>query len=729
MEYYEYYAKSNGQSVKDHLEEVSDLAKRYGLTCGMKEEAALAGKLHDFGKYTAAFQNVLKGTEQGVDHAICGALPLYKIVKNNAAYCPVVEAISAHHSELVEFSQLDPLLYDILRGEANIATLCSKRPAVSGMEEIKTASAAFFKDFPEFGVPRLPCLSGTQIENMLHTRMLFSCLVDADYSASAHNEDSDYFDYAEKDAFDVDELLRNLGDYRAGIQSASRADNTLNALRNSLFEQCGRAGMETEGLFTLTAPTGTGKTLALLNFALRHCKEWEKKRIIIVLPFLTLAEQNAETYRKIIPDILVDHSQSDLPDEARELAAKWSSPVVITTSVRFFESLFSSKPSACRKLHNIANSVVIFDEAQSLPANLLATTLQAVNALCRHYHTTIVFSTATQPDYSALRGLDWQPHEICPDHAQMYRALHRTEVEWRTAKETPLCQIAEEMATHLSVCTIVNLRRHARELANALIEYCPSSEVFFLTTDLCPAHRTELVKTIKDRLQAGFPCRVVATQCIEAGVDLDFEVMFRALAPLDSIIQAAGRCNRNGQIEKGTVIVFRPADTKNPYPDDWYQNAALKVLEMQPPFSIHDPENIRKYFQLLFRDAADKETLAKAIKAGSYHDTAQEYKLIPNEGARIIVPYSGEAERYERVAAVLRRDGLTKAILHDCAPITVTSFARNLDTFAEAIPYANRYGTVPEMSNVYLLRPQYLADGIYTPQFGLQLPIESNSIF
>lgn len=292
---------------------------------------------------------------------------------------------------------------------------------------------------------------------MLYTRMLFSCLVDADYTASAMNDESTYLDHAEDDYFAPQTLLEKLYAYRNDIKQHSTADQALNSYRDQVFEQCGKMGSEPEGLYTLTAPTGTGKTLALLHFALRHCLKHGKKRIIIVLPFLTLAEQSAKTYSQIIPNVLIDHSQSNLPESARELAARWSSPVIITTSVRFFESLFSDRPAVCRKPHNIANSVVIFDEAQSLPADLTSATLRAVNELCGRYHTTVVFSTATQPDFSARKGLAWAPREIFPENKKVFATLQRVEVEWRIGAETPLETIAEEMSRCDSVCVIVNL--------------------------------------------------------------------------------------------------------------------------------------------------------------------------------------------------------------------------------------------------------------------------------
>ena len=223
-----------------------------------------------------------------------------------------------------------------------------------------------------------------------------------------------------------------------------------------------------------------------------------------------------------------------------------------------FESLFSDRPTVCRKLHNIADSVVVFDEAQSLPANLTSATLRTVNELCARYRTTMVFSSATQPDFSARKDLNWTPREVLPEHAKMFKALQRVDVEWRIQKETPLASIAAEMAKQDSVCTIVNLRRHARAVASELSRLCPEDTVFFLTTDLCPAHRSRQIQTIRERLDNKLPCRVVATQCIEAGVDLDFGALYRALAPLDAIVQAAGRCNRNGRDRAGHMVVFCP---------------------------------------------------------------------------------------------------------------------------------------------------------------------------
>ena len=735
----DYFAKSPNpqgyqETVMEHSQKVAALAKEYGEPIGLGVLTWLAGQLHDFGKYTQAFQDVLKGLRTGVDHAIGGACLLEAWYHGSLGSRPVIEAVNGHHDGLVEYDAIRSELYAIADENETACGNGGKTPSIRSGEELAKAFAAFRRDFLDFRPPKsLPVPPAAELASMLYARMLFSCLVDADYTASAMNDDSAYLDHAEDDRFDPQALLEKLYAYRNDIKRKSTADETLNAYRDQVFEQCGNMGDASEGLFTLTAPTGTGKTLALLHFALRHCLKHGKKRIIIVLPFLTLAEQSAETYAKIIPNLLIDHSQSDLPEGARELAARWSAPVIITTSVRFFEALFSNRPTACRKLHHIANSVVLFDEAQSLPANLTSATLRMVNELCDRYHTTMVFSTATQPDFAARKDLNWTPREILPEYKELFTALRRVDVEWRIEKETPLETIAAEMAPCESVCVIVNLRRHARRIASELLGLCPEETVFFLTTDLCPAHRSRQIETIRRRLEEGLPCRVVATQCVEAGVDLDFQTMYRALAPLEAIIQAAGRCNRNGRDRMGRMIVFRPEDSRMPYPDDWYNNAAVTVREMGPPFSIHDPERIREYYRRLFDGAADKPELRKAIEPRSFARTAAEYKLIANTGAQVIVPYDGERALYESVAGQLRERGVTGALLKAAAPITVTCFARDLAAYAEEIPFArrgrDRFSEQTAGSGVYLLRPQY--QECYSGKLGLCLPAEErfDSIF
>lgn len=726
-----YYAKSvsNGATVevREHLSKVSKLAAEFGVPLNLEKTAGIAGMLHDFGKYSDFFQDVLKGTRHGCDHAGSGAAMLYAQFKKKTSWRPIMEAIAGHHDGLLEFEQLRMYLEESLTSEENCISPFGKAFALSGREAYKNAMLQFNVDFPGYQLPdiRSEALSaGTILERMLYTRMLFSCLVDADYSISAMDVEPEYLERTAGIHLNAAEKLQALYTYRDGIRRRSTAQSELNQMRDALFEACGEAGDQTEGLFTLTAPTGTGKTLALLHFALRHCIAANKQRIIVVLPFLTLAEQNAAIYESIVSDVLIDHSQSNLGDDAREVAARWSHPFIITTSVRFFESLFSRKPGDCRKLHHIANSVVLFDEAQSLPLGVMASTLQAVRALCLRYHCTMVFSSATQPTYAAIPGIKWQPREIMPEHERMYAALRRTRVEWRLnpSDGTTFEQIAWEMAAEKGSCAIVNLRKHARELYGLVKALAPDRQVFYLTTDLCPAHRSAVVAQVTAHLQEGAPCSVVATQCIEAGVDLDFDVLYRALAPLDSIIQSAGRCNRNGRLaEGGRVVVFEPDAPGRLYPDLNYDHFAktVKRIAMDRGIDIHDPAQIQAYYAKIFRNHADKPALTEALEAGSFEAVQQEYKLIPNQGVRIIVPY--DAELYADVVSQARAQGLSAALMHLSAPITVTAYpCANLELYAENLPYKNRRGAPDVGSNYYILRPQY--EDLYTQELGLQFP-------
>ena len=683
-----YYAKSSQpdgaqETVRQHLQCVEILAQTYGRTFGAEIPAGLCGLFHDFGKYSAAFQKVLQGTQAGIDHAIGGAAFLYGFQKEyqKKALCPIIEAVAAHHSHLVSREDLTGVLEAVLGTEGPVTTLCGKQAALCGEKEYQEAIMAFQEDFPDFRFPPFKTLPpqptfATQEDSMLYTRMLFSCLVDADYTASSHTPPE------EGPPLDVSTALKNLYVHCKALRKHSGADPVLNQYRTRLFERCGQSGEQNGGLFTLTAPTGTGKTLALLHFALRHCQHTGKHRIIVVLPFLSLIEQSAGVYRKILPHVMEDHSQSQLPEEMRDHAARWDQPFLITTSVRFFESLFSDHPTDCRKLHNLANSVILFDEAQSLPVSLLSPTLKVIEELCTRYGCSVVFSTATQPDYTGLREINWSASELLPEHSEFYRALRRTAAHWEIDTPTPLEEIAERMAQHQNVCTIVNLRAHARTLYQALARLCPEEEVFLLSTDLCPAHRTEVIQAIHRRQKEKLPCRVVSTQCIEAGVDLDFDCLYRALAPLEAIIQASGRCNRNGKSAYGELVVFFPAEDRL-YPDSHYENGAtiVRAMQMQQPIDIHDPEIIRHYYRQLlgtFRGDKKSRALEKALAERDFPAVSQQYRLIEQRGVQIIVPYEGQRALYDKLRSEALETGLTKALLRMAAPLTVTCYDRQL---------------------------------------------------
>lgn len=739
-----YFAKSklkNGKqvTVDEHNEEVSHRASKFGKPIDMEKEAEVAGIFHDFGKYGEDFQDVLKNAKHNVDHAVCGAAILYNIINNKiklassskkTPYHSIIEAVNGHHDGLKYIGDIKDYLRTNILSDEKISVNGGRYSALSGRGEYQKAFETFCNEHSSFKFPPIDSnkLNGAaNIQYMLFTRMLFSCLVDADHSVSAYEEDETYFERAEDNTFDAEKYLASLYEYMETVKSNSDSDKELNEIRNNLFEVCGKCGDSCdEGLFTLTAPTGTGKTLALLHFALRHCLATGKKRIIIVLPFLTLAEQNTKIYESIIHNVLVDHSQSNISDEAREFAMRWSSPFIVTTSVKFFETLFSYKPTDCRKIHNIANSVVVFDEAQTLPNEITVSTLKAVNELCMRYHTTMVFSTATQPEFSAIPAVRdmWKPTEIMPNNEDMYRKLKRTEVEWQIDNPMAIENISERMAEHESVCGIFNLRKHARkaykELYGILSERGEENSVFLLTTDLCPAHRSRVIASIHERLNNGLPCRVVATQCIEAGVDLDFKVLYRALAPLDSIIQSAGRCNRNGRESLGKVIVFVPDEDKL-YPDANYGNAAklvgFFVSNKNNGIDINSPNDIKKYYAELFKNLNDKPELTDAIQKNNYEAVDREYSLINNTGVRIIVPYCREL--YDEAWEDIIENGITKQWMKKTAGITVTIFENDdLETYAEPVFYRINGRKSGQRSGYYFLRKQF--EDCYSERTGLE---------
>lgn len=734
----EYYAKSNPLILnKDHLAEVGKLAERYGEEIGRKEEGGVAGRLHDFGKYSDRFQGVLLGTHHGIDHAIGGAVYLY-LRKNRARirYTSVIESILGHHDGLRSMGELN----ERWQAENYAACLTQKEPALSTKEEYLNAAKAFGTyHFPKFSAPELPGPAfDYPVEAMLDTRMLFSCLVDADYTISALEKNPEYLKESVGQMLDAEASLRTLFQHMDELRKSSTAKESLNRLREQVFTTCGDMGERCEpGLFRLTAPTGVGKTMAMLHFALRHCQTHGLRRIIVALPFLTLAEQTEEEYKELIPGLLVDHSQKDLPEEARELAARWDAPLVITTSVRFFESLFSDRPTACRKLHHIANSVVLFDEAQSLPAQLAPATLRAVHRLCERYHCTMLFSTATQPEFGALPPLQkgkeavWEPTELLPDHADLYHQMHRVNAVWCLEKDTPLVDIAEEMAQQSSVCAIVNLRRHARTLFQQLSKACGGEKesLFLLSTDLCPAHRLEVVETIKKRLKQGQPCRVVATQCIEAGVDLDFDAMYRALAPLEAIIQAAGRCNRNGRLPNGgQLTVFIPDEMGKLYPGGEYERAANVVKDLwsktRRGLELDDPALIAEYYALLFAGSKEDPALKQALTQKNYPAVREAYQLIRQQGIQVIVPW-GKPENFQAIAKEALDHGLSGELLRKAAPITVSCFERDwVEQHATPLYYINRrYGQKTE-NGYYVLNTGH--EKYYDSVVGLQIQSETS---
>ena len=688
MHYYARSANDDGdrETVQHHLQCTAELCAAYTSEFGCPEAGSWMGLLHDFGKYSEAFQQVLDGKKIHVDHAFPGAAFVAAQLcaqREKSPLWPLAAAVRAHHSAMqydfsAELSAWQEGEAMSPRGDAY--SLSGKELLVA----VKTFYAENSLPKQKPSLPRFPARTGRAAiqQKMTFSRMLFSALTDADYSASAEHFDKDYLQKTAVPALDPQAAWEQLEGCRARLAQASRADSAVNELRGRLFACCAEAGAQAPpGVYTLTAPTGAGKTLAMLAFGLQQMLRHQKRRMIFVLPYLSIIEQNAAVYRDILPDILEDHSQAERGEDTaagRELSQRWDAPVIITTSVKFFESLFACTGPACRKLHRLADSVILFDEAQSLPARLAETTLTELQELAQTYRSTVVFSTATQPDFCQLPGVLWEPQEIVPDPQQMFSQARRVNVRWLLQQPMPLERIAEEAAQGNNACVLVNLRGHAQKVYQALCAQCGRDATFLFTTDLCPAHRTQILRRVRERLAQGLPCYLAATQCIEAGVDISFDVMFRALAPLESIIQAAGRCNRSDTRRRGQVTVFLP-DEATLYPDDFYRQSANAVLTLaaRHEIDLNELGHIREYYGILFGGGQVREALSltQAVEAVDFPAVAKAYRLIEDVQLQVLVPCPGEEALFGQLAEEGRR-GVTAGWMRRAAPLTVHSYRK-----------------------------------------------------
>ena len=677
------------QLLSTHLRNVAKTAKRIAEPLGLANEAELAGLLHDLGKYTSRFQQRLHNPAvRNINHWAAGAAHAAALKAWAVAF-----AADGHHTGI-------PALHDPEFGNPLKKTVAdfadsSRRLELTGQcpEDVSTLLARLKTDglnLPQF-LPR-PIPKEKLFEEALRTRMLFSCLVDADFL-----DTEEHFDPSQTAQRTVPGLQpeRALEILRHNL-SAKPADGPVNAMRKQLLNDCFMAASKPPGLFTLTAPTGSGKTLSSLAFALQHITEHNAKlapnnprrfrRIIVVIPFTSIIEQTARVYRELFepvfgPDYVLEHHSAVAPRERKEdygrdaederlrrarLAAEnWASPLVVTTNVQFFQSLFSNRPSDCRKLHNIGRSVVLFDEVQTLPTRLIPSLLSGVSLLVRDYGVTAVFMTATQPAFaSAGKALpyEWNPSEISSNPSAMAETLCRTKIFLPKPQESVTwSELAEKLAeAHQSLC-VVNTTKDARELFRLLRAY-DSSACFHLSARMCPAHRQKKLAEIRRRLdpQHNEPCRLVSTQLIEAGVDVDFPIAYRALGPLDSIIQTAGRCNREGHHSTPCpVVVFRPTEGGH-LPKGYEQ--VMKITESflarfeEAQARIHQPSFYAEYFAELYSlrgpESRNEDPVFAASEEFNFPKAALKCQLIGNETRAVLVKWKHGAA----LAQILERE-------------------------------------------------------------------------
>ncbi|MDD2707295.1 MAG: CRISPR-associated helicase Cas3' [Verrucomicrobiae bacterium] len=658
------------QPLAEHLRGVAALAGEFARPLGLETEAELAGLLHDLGKYSQRFQERLRNPKiHGIKHWAFGAGQAQAMKAAQTAY-----AVDGHHTGLPAFGDWRQTLLKL--ADTNLVfELTGCRESLSDL------LARFYADRLVF--PSIPPVPGKDhFANALRTRFLFSCLVDADFLDTERHFDAET---GGRRAVPPLQAEQNLEILLAHLNAKS-TEGPINRLRRQLLADCLTAAEKQPGLFTLTAPTGSGKTLSSLAFALKHIAAHNAnlpvddsrrfRRIIVVIPYTSIIEQTARVCRELFEpifgtDYVLEHHSAVAPREfsddigrdaeeerlrrARLASENWAAPIIVTTSVQFFESLFNHKPSGCRKLHNMARSVVIFDEVQTLPSRLVPSLLSGVKLLTRDYGVTAVFMTATQPAFAAAKAAlpyVWNPVEISSNPNAMADLMQRTRIELpEPEQKLSWSELAAKLVAQSQTLCVVNTTKDARELFRLL----PAEDRFHLSARMCPAHRQMKLRVIRERLAEGMPCRLVSTQLIEAGVDVDFPVAFRALGPLDSIIQTAGRCNREGRhCQPCPVVVFRT--TEGNAPPGAYRTAVAKTEEFlfhHPNAPLHQPEVYRQYFAelygLLGPQSVEDDPVFVASKAFDFPKAAAECRVVGEETLGVLVKWEDGIQLTEKL--------------------------------------------------------------------------------
>lgn len=670
------------QPLYEHIKNVAELSKKFSECLILSDYAEIIGMLHDIGKYSNRFQQRINGNDKiKVDHSTCGAQEAFKMKLLMAAFC-----IAGHHGGIPNIgvrsdSENDPTLTGRL-----------KRNTEDYSAWINEVDRSKFKPIAEpFTKNRIPYT--------FILRFLFSCLVDADYLDTENfmSNGAVLRDSGE----DLTYLLNLLNKH---IEKWQNPSGKLNILRTQMLNECIDVGKNcNEKLFTLTVPTGGGKTISPMAFALNYAVKHSKKRIIYVIPYTSIIEQNAEVFRKIfgMNNVLENHSNVDFDSLDNEtkiqmmLAAEnWNSPIVVTTAVQFFESMFSNKPSKCRKIHNIADSVVIFDEAQMLPLDYLLPCATAIRQLAENYNSAVVLCTATQPNFQSILNLTeknnkLQLTEICKSAEKMADDFRRVNFKYEGKLEDD--EIALELKQCKQVLCIVNKKAHAQKIYSMLGE---SDENFHLSTYMYPAHRQQVLDEIRKRLDEDKPCRVVSTSLVEAGVDIDFPTVYRAISGIDSILQAGGRCNReNKRNSAESVVHIFNTDEVLSY-QQTNTDAAMAVIKKYGD-KIYLPEAIKMYFDDLYyyRDidkthkVFDKKDIIHCLTNLEFETVSQRFKMIENDTKALYICTDENKEEINQ----LRNGNYTKELFRSLQKYVVNLYEKDFNKLNEvcAIEYVD----------------------------------------
>jgi len=655
------------QTIEEHLINTAALSKKFADYFNAGALGHLIGIAHDLGKYSKEFENRILNNGPSVDHSTAGAKEVKKIAGLIPAYC-----IAGHHGGLPDGGSI------VDRADAHTlyGRLKKQVPNYSAFQEyIKLDQQVTQKITP----PSAIGMGGFTASFFIH--MLFSCLVDSDFLDTENFMKNGTVIRGNYDV--INSLYNKLLQY---ISKFKNPKNPLNKKRNEILNQCLKMGKNPKGLFTLTVPTGGGKTISSMAFALSHSIQHSLNRVIYVIPYTSIIEQNAEVFRKILGDnnVLEHHCNVYYDDEDSEksfhrLASEnWDAPIIVTTNVQFFESLFSNKPSRCRKLHNICNSVIIFDEAQMIPIPYLYPCVRAISELVYNYNCTAVLCSATQPALEKLFPSEIKSTEICENTQELFDFFHRCNIQniGQLSDEELIKRITEQK----QVLCIVNTRKHAQNIFDSLNE----EGCYHLSTLMYPQHRKWILNEIRDRLSKGLPCRVISTSLIEAGVDVDFPIVYREEAGLDSQIQAAGRCNRENRYkaEESITYIFKSEEKYQSHqPLSLRQPTEVARIIANRYNDVSNPDAIRDYFQTLYNvkgENLDSKNIVNRLEDGvkngfsfPFATISEEFSLIQSDTHTVLIPKEPAAQE---IAEQLKKGSRSNKLLRQSALFSVNIY-------------------------------------------------------
>lgn len=696
--------KGEEQLLKNHLEGSALLCGKFADNFGAYEWGYCCGLLHDIGKYSLKFQKRIRGSEERVDHSTAGAKLCWdkKGFYQFLSYC-----IAGHHAGLPDTG-----------GDSDVGT-CG---TMTGRMKKKLEDYQAYEEEIEIPVLKNPPFQPVKEENRdfffsMLIRMLYSCLVDADYL------DTEIFMNGKEIRNSGESIETLYGKFAERI--SGWLDNndltTINGRRTEILKHCINMGEAEKGLFRLTVPTGGGKTVSSLAFALRHAKEHHMRRVIYVIPYTSIIEQNAKIFSDILgaDNVLENHCNVDYESSEElkpmQLAAEnWDKPVIVTTNVQFFESIFSNKSSKCRKLHNIANSVIIFDEAQMLPNDYLKPCISAIEQILRYYRCSVVLCTATQPALKNLLSEEIKITELCPRMEEQFSFFKRVSI--KNLNKISQEELIQRLERENQALCILNTKKCAQQVFQSIEE----EGVYHLSTSMYSAHRKRALDEIRERLRKGEKCIVVSTSLVEAGVDLDFQAVYRQLAGVDSIIQAAGRCNREGKRPFSQCFTYIFSLDLKEYVPGQRQQIEIAESLLSDNKSFEELETIKRYFEMLYHfrgDSLDKKDILKKFNRGNFQfsTVGKEFRLIEENTKTIMIP---KEEESKEILDLLKIKGFTKELMRRMGPYCVNVYENDFrKMFA-----AGMLGEISEdlKDDYFVLRDMEK----YTDEMGLNLNIE-----